>query len=278
MTGPSRGLQVRLPSGEAVPALGVGTWGYAQRAGRRRDEIAALHGAWDLGLTLVDTAETYAGGQAEELVGEALRGRRDEVFLVGKVHPRHATREGTVLACERSLRRLDTDHLDLYLLHWRGRTPLEETVEGFTALVRAGMVRYWGVGDFGVTDLEDLVATSGGAAVASDRVRYDLLRRGAEVGVLPWCRAAGVPVLAYSPIGDDEAPDDPLLDRVARDSTASPLQVIVAWVLRQPGIGMTIGVRHPTQAGEARAALDLHLTPLDLALLDQAFAPPRRPR
>src|SRR3954470_11704733 len=175
----------RLPDGEPVPVLGQGTWHMAEDRQRREEEIASLRTGLDLGLTLIDTAEMYANGRVEELVGEAIRGRRDDVFLVSKVLPEHSTRRGTIAACERSLRRLKTDRLDLYLLHWRGEVPLETTIEGFTALLRAGMIRHWGVSNFDIRDMEELVQLPNGSEVATDQVLYNLTRRGIEWDLLP---------------------------------------------------------------------------------------------
>src|SRR3981189_635216 len=179
----------RLPSGEAIPSLGQGTWGMGEDARRRKDEIAALRVGFDLGMTLVDTAEMYADGGAEALVGEAIAGRRDELFLISKVLPDNATMPGTVDACEHRLRRLRTDRLDLYLLHWRGNVPLEETLDAFAALVGAGKIRYWGVSNFYVADMIEVRGRIGGAHVATDQVLYNLTRRGIEYDLMPWGRS-----------------------------------------------------------------------------------------
>src|ERR1700716_3766677 len=189
-----------LPSGEAVPVLGQGTWGMAEGKHPREQEVQALRVGLDLGITLIDTAEMYANGGAESLVGEAISGRRDEVFLVSKVLPENATRPGTIAACEHSLRRLGTDRLDLYLLHWRGNVPLEETLDAFAALVDAGKIRYWGVSNFDVVDMIELRGVTGGVDVAADQVLYNLTRRGIEYDLLPWCRKRSIPIMAYSPI------------------------------------------------------------------------------
>ncbi|MGH3692641.1 MAG: aldo/keto reductase [Pseudonocardiaceae bacterium] len=189
-----------LPSGEPIPVLGLGTWGWAEDPRRRSDELTTLRLGLDLGMTLIDTAEMYARGAAEQLVGEGIAGRRDEVFLVDKVMSRNASRRGTVQACQRSLDRLGTDRIDLYLLHWRGGIPLADTVEAFAELVAAGLIRYWGVSNFDVSDLADLAAVTGGGAVATDQVLYNLLRRGPEYDLLPLCRERGLPVMAYSPV------------------------------------------------------------------------------
>src|SRR5712692_3700364 len=189
-----------LPSGERIAVLGQGTWAFGEDRGRRREEVAALRLGVDLGLTLIDTAEMYADGEAERVVGEAIAGRRDEVFLVSKVLPQNATRRSTIAACERSLKRLKTDRLDLYLLHWREEVPLAETLEGFRALVRAGQIRHWGVSNFDVDDMEELIRLDGGTEVATDQVFYNLKRRGIELDLIPWCRRRRIPIMAYSPL------------------------------------------------------------------------------
>ncbi|MGV9574809.1 aldo/keto reductase, partial [Streptomyces nigra] len=224
---------IALPSGEEIAAAGQGTWYLGEDPGRREQEIAALRLGVDLGMTVVDTAEMYGDGAAEELVGEALRGRRDEVFLVSKVLPGHADRKGTVAACEGSLRRLGTDRLDLYLLHWRGRWPLEETLAGFTDLMEAGKIRYWGVSNLDVADMTELATLPGGDAVAVDQVLYNLSRRGIEWDLLPWCREAEVAVMAYSPIEQGRILGAEALGAVARALGATPAQVALAWVLEQ---------------------------------------------
>lgn len=192
--------QVRLPSGEQVPALGQGTWYMGEDRSARKAEIAALQLGLDLGLKLIDTAEMYAEGGAEEVVGEAIAGRRDEVFLVSKVYPHNASRLGVAAACERSLKRLKTDRIDLYLLHWRGSIPLAETVAGFEALQRAGKIRHWGVSNLDLDDMRELAAVPGGGACAANQLLYNLSRRGIEWDLLPWLRERGMPVMAYSPI------------------------------------------------------------------------------
>ncbi|HYQ93058.1 MAG TPA: aldo/keto reductase, partial [Candidatus Competibacteraceae bacterium] len=188
---------IPLPCGEAVPVLGQGTWEMAEDPGRRRGEVAALRLGLDLGLTLIDTAEMSGEGRAEELIGEAIEGRRDEAFLVSKVYPHNASRRGAVAACERSLRRLRTDRIDLYLLHWRGTVPLAETLDAFMALQQAGKIRHYGVSNLNVADLQELWAVPGGPAVTTNQVLYNLTRRGIEYDLLPWCRARRLPIMAY---------------------------------------------------------------------------------
>jgi diketogulonate reductase-like aldo/keto reductase len=264
-----------LPLGERIPALGLGTWFMAEDPTRRDRERAALELGLDLGLTLIDTAEMYAGGAAEELVGEAIAGRREEVFLVSKVLPTNASRAGTIAACEGSLRRLGTDLIDLYLLHWRGSIPLEETVEAFHELVEAGKIRYWGVSNFDVPDMEELFGVSDGPHGQVDQVLYNLSRRGIEVDLLPWCHARGIPVMAYSPIEQGRLlRENPALGSVAERHGATPAQIALAWVLRRDGVIAIPKAGTPAHVEENRAALDLRLTGEDLAELDGAFPPP----
>ncbi|MFE0534381.1 aldo/keto reductase [Streptomyces nigra] len=264
---------IALPSGEEIAAAGQGTWYLGEDPGRREQEIAALRLGVDLGMTVVDTAEMYGDGAAEELVGEALRGRRDEVFLVSKVLPGHADRKGTVAACEGSLRRLGTDRLDLYLLHWRGRWPLEETLAGFTDLMEAGKIRYWGVSNLDVADMTELATLPGGDAVAVDQVLYNLSRRGVEWDLLPWCREAEVTVMAYSPIEQGRILGAEALGAVARALGATPAQVALAWVLEQ-GVSAIPRSGSPDHVRENRGAVDLRLPTEALEVLDEAFPPP----
>ncbi|MDQ1653331.1 MAG: hypothetical protein QOI35_2531, partial [Cryptosporangiaceae bacterium] len=229
-----------------------------------------------MGLTLVDTAEMYGDGAAEELVGEAIDGRREEVFLVSKVLPGHASRRGTVSACEGSLRRLGTDRLDLYLLHWRGRFPLEETLAGFADLVAAGKIFHWGVSNLDAADMVELTSLPGGGAVALDQVLYNLTRRGIEWGLLPWCRQNGVAVMAYSPIEQGRLLRAETLRAVARSLGATPTQVALAWVLGQ-GVAAIPRSGRPEHVRENRGAAGLRLPPAVLAVLDEAFPPPSGP-
>jgi diketogulonate reductase-like aldo/keto reductase len=269
---------IALPGGEPIPVLGEGTWGMAEHPERRRDEIAALRMAVDLGITVIDTAEMYAGGAAEALVAEALGDRRREIFLVSKVLPQHATRRGTVTACEASLRRLKTDFLDLYLLHWRGTVPLDETLDAFNELMRQGKIRYWGVSNFDVDDMEALVslAASADTVVAGNQVLYNLTSRGIEYALLPWCRANGIPIMAYSPLGRGELIHERTLKAIADRLDATAGQVALAWVLRQPGVVAIPKAARFEHVRENRGALEITLADEDLAALDEAFPPPTR--
>jgi len=243
---------------------------------RRKDEVAALRRGLDLGMTLIDTAEMYGNGSTEELVGAALGQRRDEVFLVSKVLPHNASPRGTVAACEASLRRLRTDRIDLYLLHWRGAIPLEQTLKGFEALIAAGKVRYWGVSNFDSDDLDELAALPGANAAATNQVLYNLTRRGIEWDLLPWCRQHHIPVMAYSPIEQARLLSNPTLARIAERHEATPAQIALAWVLQMEGVIAIPRTGRPAHVDENRAALDIRLTDQDRVELDRAFPPPRK--
>jgi diketogulonate reductase-like aldo/keto reductase len=270
--------RIPLPAGETIPVLGQGTWGYAEDPRRRANEIATLRTGIDLGMTLIDTAEMYADGAAEQLVGEAIADRRDEVFLVSKVLPHHATRSGTLAACERSLRRLGTDQLDLYLLHWRGSVPLQETLDAFAALVSAGRIRYCGVSNFDVPDMIELTSLPGGASVQTDQVLYNLTHRGVEYDLLPWCEERGIPIMAYSPFERGRMLDDPTLSGIAARLGATPAQVALAWVLRRDGVNAIPRAGTPDRARQNRAAAELELSDAVLHTLDHIFPRPTGPR
>lgn len=267
---------VAFPAGEAVPALGQGTWYMGETARRRAEEVAALTLGIELGMTLIDTAEMYADGGAEDVVGAAIKGRRDQVFLVSKVYPHNASRQGTIAACERSLKRLETDRLDLYLLHWRGDVPLAETLAAFEALVAAGKIRHHGVSNFDTADMEELARARGGAACQTDQVLYNLTRRGIEWRLLKWCRQRKMPIMAYSPLEQGRLAGKPALARVAKRHGATPLQVALAWVLRQDGVIAIPKATDPAHVRANRAAADLALSAEDLGELDRAFPPPVR--
>jgi diketogulonate reductase-like aldo/keto reductase len=266
---------VTLPGGETVPALGQGTWKMGEQRSRRADEVRALQLGLDLGMTLIDTAEMYANGTAEEITGEAIAGRRDEVFLVSKVLPSNAGLAGTIAACERSLRRLRVETIDLYLLHWPGSHPLAETIAGFKALQETGKIRHWGVSNFDVADMEELLEI-GGRDVATNQVLYNLTRRGIEYDLVPWQVRHRVPIMAYSPIEQGRLAHHSALSDVAVRHNATPAQIALAWVLAQPATIVIPKSGSEPHVRENRAAADLVLTPDDFAALDAAFRPPRR--
>ncbi len=267
----------KLPSGEILPVLGQGTWYMGDHANRRASEIATLREGLDLGLNLIDTAEMYGDGAAEELVGEAITGRREEVFLVSKVLPSNASRNGTIAACERSLRRLGTDRIDLYLLHWRGRTPFAETIEAFERLQDAGKIRHWGVSNMDVRDMQEIDRAAGGHAVATNQVLYNLTRRGIEWDLLPQAQKRGLPLMAYSPIEQGRLAHYPEVQDIADRHGVTPAQVALAWVLRQQGVIAIPKASKVEHVRLNRAALDLKLTAEDLGELDGAFPPPEGP-
>jgi diketogulonate reductase-like aldo/keto reductase len=269
---------VMLPTGEAVPALGQGTWQIAEAASRRRQEIDALRLGIDLGMTLIDTAEMYGEGAAEELVSEAIAGQRDRVFLVSKVYPHNASHAGVIQACERSLKRLGTDRLDLYLLHWRGSIPLEETVAGFEELRRAGKIRHWGVSNFDTDDMQELAEAAGGVNCAANQVLYNITRRGPEFDLLPWMAERGMPLMAYSPVEQGRLPRSGVLKTLAEKYAASPFQIALAWLLRHPGVIAIPKAGSPEHVRDNHRALDIKLTPDDLQAIDAEFRPPSRKR
>ena len=269
---------VGLPSGDVVPALGLGTWHMGDSPRRRAEEIAAVRLALDLGMTVIDTAEMYGDGASESLVGEAIQGRRKEAFLVSKVLPSHAERRMTLAACSASLARLRTDHLDLYLLHWRGPTPLRETVDAFTRLVENGKIRHWGVSNFDLSDMKELLAIPGGRAVSCNQVLFNLSRRRIEFDLLPWCRDHNIPIMAYSPIEQARLLAHKVVKRVATRHNATAAQVCLAWVLRQEGVVAIPKAGSPEHVRENHAALELTLTNDDLRELDEAFPPPSGPQ
>ena len=267
-------LTVTLPSGERVPALGLGTWHVGDDPRLREDEIASLRLGVEMGATLIDTAEMYGEGRSESLIGEAIAGIRDEVFLVSKVYPHNASREGAFKACERSLKRLGTDRIDLYLLHWRGTVPLAETVEAFEALQRAGKIRLWGVSNLDVSEMEELTSLPGGAAVQTDQVLYNLSRRGIEHDLLPALRERRIPVMAYSPIEQARLARNRKLEAFAERNGMTSAQAALAWVLRDDDVIAIPKTSTPEHVIENVAAADIRLDAEELAELDAMF---RRP-
>ncbi|MEV4708723.1 aldo/keto reductase [Actinoplanes sp. NPDC049316] len=266
--------RIALPAGETIPVLGQGTWHMAEIREQRNAEIGALRLGLDLGMTLIDTAEMYAEGETERLVGDAISGRRDEVFLISKVLPSHATHRGAIDACAASLRRLKTDRLDMYLLHWRGSVPLWETIEAFVELQKRGWIRYWGVSNFDAMDLDDLMQIPRGIDVQTDQVLYNLARRGPEFNLLPWCREQGLPVMAYSPIDQGDLLSHPVVRAVAERNEITAAQLALAWVLRQPLVCAIPKSGSIARVQDNAAAAAIRLSPPDLAELDAAFPPP----
>jgi aldehyde reductase len=269
---------IYLPSGEHVPALGLGTWRLGENPDTRAEEIATVKMAIDLGVTLIDTAEMYGEGLAEELIGEALGDRRSECFIVSKVYPHNASRNGAVAACERSLRRLRTDHIDLYLLHWRGSIPLAETVDAFMALRDAGKIRNWGVSNFDLADMQDLWDVPGGSSAATNQVLYNLARRGIEWDLLPWLREHRLPVMAYSPVEQSRLLHDPRLGCFAKQYEMTPAQAALAWLLAKDGVIAIPKTGHRSRLRENLQALAFQLSPAQMRELDELFPPPNGPQ
>jgi diketogulonate reductase-like aldo/keto reductase len=262
---------LRLPSGRLVPALGQGTWRMGEDRAKRHAEIAALRLGIDFGMALIDTAEMYGEGAAEELIGEAIADRRKEVFLVSKVYPHNATRRGAVEACERSLRRLKADYLDLYLLHWRGAEPLEQTLEAFQRLKHAGKILDYGVSNFDTDDMAEADSLPGGHEIVTNQVLYNLMHRGIEWDLLPWCRQHGMPMMAYSPIEQGEMLDHLALKLIASRHGATTAQVALAWLLHQPDVIVIPKAGKELHTRENHGALALTLTDQDLIEFDHAF-------
>jgi diketogulonate reductase-like aldo/keto reductase len=272
----TKGLQfVTLRSGERVPALGQGTWHMGENRSHAAEEAAALRLGIDLGMTLIDTAEMYGSGGAEEVVARAANGLRDSLFIVSKVYPHNASRASVVAACERSLKRLATDRIDLYLLHWRGSIPLAETLEGFLRLQRDGKIRHHGVSNFDRAEMTQWSALNGGDTVAADQVLYNLARRGPEWDLVPWCREHQVAMMAYTPLGTGGMLGNRALAEIARRRDATPAQIALAWLLRQDSTIVIPKASRPEHVRENRGALDVALTKEDLTALDRAFLPPK---
>ncbi|MCM2438138.1 aldo/keto reductase [Agrobacterium vitis] len=267
---------VALPSGQVVPALGLGTWMMGENTAAEKDEIAAVNHALDLGMTVIDTAEKYGDGSTEQIIGRALKTRRNETYLVSKVAPWNASREGTISACEGSLKRLGTDCLDLYLLHWRGEHPLADTVDAFETLKRQGKIKAWGVSNFDVDDMEELFAVENGANCQANQILYNLSRRGVEYDLVPWCQEHGLAIMAYSPIEQGRLLRHPELIHVAKANQATPAQVALAFLLERDNVLPIPKTTATTRIEENRGSVDLELTDEDLARLDAAFPPTQR--
>jgi diketogulonate reductase-like aldo/keto reductase len=267
---------IELRSGQRMPILGQGTWGFGERSKGRAEAVAALRHGIDRGMTLIDTAEMYGEGGAEEIVGEAIAGRRDEVFLVSKVYPHNASRKGAIAACERSLKRLATDRIDVYLLHWRGSEKLADTIAAFETLQRDGKIGSYGVSNFDTDDMEELWRVPGGNATTTNQVLYNLTRRGVEFDLLPWCRSHGVPIMAYSPIEQARMLGHAGLKKLAASRGVTPAQLALAWLLHQDGVVVIPKAGQIKHVDENAAALDIKLSAEDRAALDREFPPPKR--
>jgi diketogulonate reductase-like aldo/keto reductase len=267
-----------MPSGESVPALGMGTWNMGNSRTQRAEEIATLQLGISLGVRLIDTAEMYGEGDAEILIGEAIAGLRDEAFLVSKVYPHNASRRGTITACERSLHRMRTDRIDLYLLHWRGDVPLQDTLEAFTRLQQDGKIRHFGVSNFDINDMRELLALPEGASVATNQVLYNLMRRGIERDLLPQCCERGIPIMAYSPIEQARLVTNVKLVDFCRHHDMTPAQVALSWLLGKDDVIVIPKTSHRDHLRENLRALERPLTPAQLAELDTLFPPPKKAR
>lgn len=266
---------IRLPSGETIPALGIGTWFLGENSRQRASELETIRTALDSGIRLIDTAEMYGDGAAEELVGEALAGRRNEAFIVSKVYPHNASRRGTIAACERSLKRLGTDHLDLYLLHWRGGIPFEETLEAFAQLQAAGKIHHFGVSNLDIDDMEEWYTTTGGNACATNQILYNLGRRGIELNLLPWLREHGIPLMAYSPIEQARLLHTRELQQFSRENGISPVHAALGWLLANDDIIAIPRTGKPEHLREFLHAAENPLTPEQLDALGRLFPRPR---
>ncbi len=267
---------ITLGDGTKVPSLGLGTWKMGERRSAATREAAALAHGIDIGLTLIDTAEMYGDGGAEEVVARALEGRRHSAFVVSKVYPQNAGRKSMALACDRSLRRLARESIDLYLLHWRGRIPLAETVDAFERLRAAGKIRRWGVSNFDIADMEELIALPDGHHCVANQVLYNLAERGVEWRLLEWCRKHRIAIMAYSPVAQGALLTDPKLLALAQKAHVKPVQMALAWVLSRPDIIAIPQSSNTAHIDDIRAAADLQLDATMLAALDAAFPPPRK--
>jgi diketogulonate reductase-like aldo/keto reductase len=268
----------RLPSGKPVSRLGQGAWQIGDDRRKRSAEQDALRVGLELGLNLIDTAEMYGSGRSEELIAEVIAGQREHVYVVSKVLPETATRGGTIAACEQTLKRLETDYLDMYLLHWRGSVPVEETLEAFTTLRDRGSIRHYGVSNFDVDDLTEAQGLPGGADIATNQVLYNLEQRGIEWDLLPWCRKHGIPVMAYSPLGSDSRRlrTHAVLKAMAARLGATPSRIALAWLLQHPDVIVIPKASSDAHVRDNHAALTLELTNNDLDEIERSFPPPKR--
>jgi len=270
--------QVALRNGTRVPALGLGTWKMGEDVRQRAQEVRALQTGMDLGATLIDTAEMYGSGRAEEVVAAAIKGRRDSVYLVSKVLPQNASRAGTVKACEASLKRLKTNRLDLYLLHWHGQVPFAETMAGFDDLMQAGKIRGFGVSNLDLKELGEWLAVSRADKTLANQLQYSLDQRGIDFDLLPWCLDRRIALMAYCPLSQGRVPETPVIKRVAERHRATPAQIMLAWVLRHEHVIAIPKSSRPERVRENVKAADIVLSAEDLMELDREFPPPRKPQ
>ncbi|MEL6161374.1 MAG: aldo/keto reductase [Cyanobacteria bacterium J06623_5] len=268
---------LKLFSGQAIPVLGMGTWKMGEKSENFQAEVAALQHGLSLGITLIDTAEMYGEGGAERVVAQAIANRRDQSFVVSKVYPHNASKKGAIAACERSLQRLNTDYIDLYLLHWRGSELLSETLEAFQQLQQAGKIRDYGVSNFDADDMEEAIALEGGQAIATNQVLYNLTRRGIEQDLLPWCQQQSIPIMAYSPIEQGRMLSNPALTSMAQERNVTAAQIAIAWLLHQSNVIVIPKASRTEHIEQNYAALTLKLSNEELIALDRAFPPPKRP-
>jgi diketogulonate reductase-like aldo/keto reductase len=276
MTSPQKA--VRLPTGELIPVLGQGTWEMGESPGARNEEIAALTVGVDLGMTLIDTAEMYGDGESEKLIARALKARREELFIVSKVYPHNGSEFGVKAACERSLKRLQTDRIDLYLLHWRGGEDLEGVIAGFENLKAEGKIRHWGVSNFDTDDMIELFALENGNQCATNQILYNVARRGSEFELLPWMRGRNMPAMAYSPVDHARLPKESVLNDIAKARGVTAMQIALAWVLQQPHVIAIPKAATVTHVIENAAARDIELSEEELDLIDVKFKPPKSKR
>ena len=267
---------IGLRSQHEIPILGQGTWRMGEKASQKRQEIDALKLGIDLGMRLIDTAEMYGEGGAEEIVAEAISNRREEVYLVSKFYPYNASYDGTIAACDRSLSRLKSDRIDLYLLHWRGSVPLSETLAALQHLKQAGKIIDYGVSNFDTDDMEEAESLAGGQDIATNQVLYNLMHRGIEWDLLPWCKERNLPIMAYSPIEQGAFVDDPKLNNIAAKHNATSTQIALSWLLHQDNVISIPKATNRDRVRENRAALDIKLTQEDLQQLDRMYNPPSR--
>ncbi|SOE56319.1 Aldo/keto reductase [Burkholderia sp. D7] len=269
---------VLLPKGEQLPALGQGTWEMGDNTRTRNAEIAALNAGVDLGLTVIDTAEMYGEGASEKLIAEALKDRRDALFIVSKVYPHNGSEAGVKAACERSLKRLQTDRIDLYLLHWRGGEDLEGVIGGFETLKTQGKIRHWGVSNFDTEDMVELFALENGNRCATNQILYNVARRGPEFDLLPWLRERNMPAMAYSPVDHARLPKQSVLNDIAKARGLTAMQIALAWVLQQPQVMAIPKAGNVAHVIENAAAREVNLSTEELSLIDTQFKPPKSKR